>query len=330
MTKPKIALVTTGGTIGSKGKDSLDTFDYGAHGERYGPRELLDLFPEAASVADVTPVDFGRVSSSAIGPKTWLELLAKVEDVAKVHDGVVITHGTASLEETAYFLHLAHKSHNTIVVIGAQRPSSGFATDGGANLRNGLQVAGSPECKGMGVLTILNNEIQCAREVTKTSTYRLQTFRAPDMGMLGHADPDDRISVYRKPTRRHAPDTEFNVAGRDSLPRVDIIYSYAGASGDQVAAAISGGAEAIVMATMPPGTPAPDQKRALQEANAKGIPVIFSSRAGSGRVLDRSEYFNQGWISADNLNPQKARILTMMALTVSKETSELRRMFAEY
>lgn len=330
MTKPKIALVTTGGTIGSKGKDSLDTFDYGANGERYGPKELLELFPEAATVADVTPVDFGRVSSSAIGPETWLQLLAKIEDVAKSHDGVVITHGTASLEETAYFLHLTHKSDKTVVVIGAQRPSSGFATDGGINLRNGLQVAASQDCKGMGVLTLLNNEIQCAREVTKTSTYRLQTFRAPDMGMLGHADPDNRIAVYRKPTRRHAPETEFNMAGRDSLPRVDIIYSYAGAEGDHVTASIAGGAKAIVVATMPPGTPAPEQKKALQDANASGIPVIFSSRAGSGRVLDRSEYYNQGWISADNLNPQKARILAMVGLTISKEPEELRRIFAEY
>ena len=330
MSKPKIALITTGGTIGSKGKDSLDVFDYGANGERYGPEDLLKLFPEAASAADVTPIDFGRISSSAVGPATWLELLARVEDAAKGHDGVVVTHGTASLEETAYFLHLAHKSPQTVVVIGAQRPSSGFATDGGMNLRNGLQVAGAPECRGMGVLTLLNNEIQSARDVTKSSTYRLQTFLAPDMGMLGHADPDDRISIYRKPTRRHAPDTEFEMSGRDSLPRVDIVYSYAGAPGDHVTASIEGGAEAIVIATMAPGSPAPEQKEALQEANAKGISVIFSCRAGSGRVLDRSEYFNQGWVSADNLNPQKARILAMMALTVSKETDELRRMFAEY
>ena len=330
MAKSKIALVTTGGTIGSKGKDSLDTFDYGANGERYGPSDLLELFPEAAAVADVTPVDFGRISSSAIGPETWLKLLAKVEEVAKDHDGVVVTHGTASLEETAYFLHLTHKSSKTVVVIGAQRPSSGFATDGGANLRNGLQVAGAPECRDMGVLTLLNNEIQSAREVTKTSTYRLQTFHSPDMGMLGHADPDDRISIYRKPTRCHAPDTEFAVAGRDNLPRVDIVYSYAGATGDHVITSIQGGAEAIVVATMAPGTPAPAQKEALQEANEKGIPVIFTCRAGSGRVLDRSEYYKQGWVNADNLNPQKARILTMLALTVSKGTDELRRIFETY
>jgi L-asparaginase len=330
MSKPKVAFVTTGGTIGSKGKDSLDIFDYAANGERYGPEDLLALFPEAAAVADVTPVDFGRLSSSAVDPKTWLALKAKVEAVAADHDGVVVTHGTASLEETAYFLHLTLKTPKTVVVIGSQRPSSGFATDAGMNLLNGLQTAGAPEARGMGVLTLLNNEIQCAREVTKTSTYRLQTFHAPDMGMLGHADADGRIAIYRKPARRHAPDTEFDVAGMDDLPRVDIVYSYAGAPGDHVTASIAAGAEAIVVATMAPGTPAPAQKQALQEANEKGIPVIFSCRAGSGRVLDRSEYFEQGWVSADNLNPQKARILTMLGLTVSKQPDELRRMFAEY
>ena len=167
-----------------------------------------------------------------------------------------------------------------MAVIGAQRPSSGFATDGGINLRNGLQVAGALECRGMGVLTLLNNEIQSAREVTKTSTYRLQTFHAPDMGILGHVDPDDRISIYRKPTRRHAPDTEFDVAGQDSLPRVDIVYSYAGATGDHVTASIQ--VQSHCYTARQPPAPAEGSIK----ANEKRIRFFRAVRgwAGSGPV----------------------------------------------
>src|SRR5258705_221393 len=198
------------------------------------PDELLERFPEAAEAAEIVPVRFRAVGSTAIGPGDWLALDAAVHDAIGREaplDGVVITHGTATLEETAYFLDLTLKVETTVVLVGAQRPATGLSSDAGLNLLNAIRVAGAPEARGLGVLVVLNDEIQTAREVTKTSTLRLETFRSPDLGMLGYADPDGRVAIYRRPSRRHAPDTEFDLRGRADLPRVDIAASYAGADG---------------------------------------------------------------------------------------------------
>jgi L-asparaginase len=215
-------------------------------------------------------------------------------------------------------------------VVGAQRPATGLSSDAGLNLLNAARVAGAPEARGLGVLVLLNEEIQTARDVTKTSTLRLETFRSPDLGMLGYADPDGRVAIYRRPSRRHAPDTEFDVRGRTELPRVDIAASYAGADGAAIRAFVDAGARAIVSASLPPGVTTPAETEALLDGRRRGVAIVLSSRAGSGRVLPRTLLRQQGFVVADNLTPQKARVLAMLALTRTDDVSEIQRMFDEY
>jgi L-asparaginase len=303
------------------------------HGRKVEADELVERFPEIRDHADVVPVRFRAVSSAAVSPRDWLELNATVHAVVEREaplDGVVITHGTATLEETAYFLNLTLDVDVPVVVVGSQRPASGLSSDAGMNLLGAVRVAGATEARGLGVLVFLNDEVQAAREVTKASTLRLETFRSHDVGMLGYADPDGRVAIYRRPTRRHAPGTEFDVRGLADLPRVDIAYSYAGADGAAIDAFVAAGARAIVSASLAPGTTTPAETAALLEARGRGVVVVLSSRAGSGRVLPRTVLRQRGFVPADNLNPQKARVLAMLALTVSSDVLEIERIFGEY
>ncbi len=238
-------------------------------------------------------------------------------------------HGTATLEETAYALNLTAKVDVPIVVVGSQRPASALSTDAGLNLVNAVRTAASPQARGMGVLVCLNDEVQSAREVTKTSTARVQTFRSPDFGVLGHAD-GDAVVFYRRPTRKHAPDTEFDIRQLDALPRVDIAYSYAGDDGAATRAFVAAGAKGIVAAAFAPGLLSPPEMDALKAALAAGVTVVVSSRAGSGRTFESSRLRNIGLLTADNLKTQKARILLALALTKTSDPAEIRRMFATY
>ena len=330
--RPRVALIGTGGTISSVGRDSLDVWEYMDHSQKLEVDALVANVPELATVADVVPVRHRAIGSPAIGPKDWLELNLLVHEVVTREraDGVVITHGTATLEETAYFLNLTVKVSVPVVVVGAQRPFSGLSTDARMNLVGAVRVAGAPQARGLGVLVVLNDEIQAARDVTKSSTLRLETFRTHDLGMLGYADPDGRVAIYRRPARRHAPDTAFDVRPLPTLPRVDIAYSYAGADGTAIAAFVAAGARAIVSASMAPGVTTAAEMDALVDARRRGVLVVISTRAGSGRVLPRTLFRERGFVAADNLGPQKARILTMLALTVSDEAERLQRMFDEY
>jgi L-asparaginase len=217
-----------------------------------------------------------------------------------------------------------------VVIVGSQRPSNGLSTDAGLNLVNAVRVAGSPNAIGLGVLVVMNGAIQCAREVTKTSNWRVETFHTPDLGMLGYVDPDGTVSIYRRPNPRHAPNTEFDVTQFEELPPVDIILSYAGADGALIEAAIAAGAMGIVVAGNPPGQATTGQRDALVKASEWGVLVVLSSRA-SGRAIPRtSDTKTRGIIVADNLNPHKARILAMLALAVTDDREEIRRMFLEY
>jgi L-asparaginase len=194
---------------------------------------------------------------------------------------------------------------------------------------NAIRVAASPEARGIGVLVVVNDEIQAAREVTKTSTLRLHTFRSRDFGVLGHADGDD-IAFYRRPIRRSYPDTEFDVRALDAMPRVDIAYAYAGGDGTAVRAFIAAGAKGIVSAGFAPGFAPPGEFEALKEAVAQGIVVVQCTRAGSGRTFRGSRLANAGFLIADNLIPQKARILLSLALTVTSDQEQIARMFRTY
>jgi L-asparaginase len=330
--KPKVAFIGTGGTISSLGIHPLELQDYGVHNNRMHASAIVARFPDVKEVAEVIPVDFRNTPSPDIYFPEWQALAALCSTLAAQHRdlaGIVIGHGTATLEETAYFLNLVLKVPFPVVMIGSQRPASGISTDAAINLLNGVRVAASPDSRGRGVLLMLNDEIQAAREVTKTSNWRMQTFRTPDFGALGHADAD-RIAYYRRPERTHMPDTEFDVTDLKALPRVDIVYAYPGSDGTAVKAFVAAGAKGIVSAGFAPGSPPPADLTALAEAVKQGVTVVQSSRAGSGRVYRSKRLTDAGILSGDNLNPQKARLLLALALTKTSDPAEIARMFSTY
>ena len=332
VTKPRVAVVGTGGTISSVGRHSLDLVRYVENNQVYEVDELLDVFPETSEQADLVPVRLKAIPSTAIGPADWLATNAKVNEVINDDpsiDGIVITHGTATLEETAYFLNLVTQVDVPIVLVGAQRPASGMGTDAGINLVNAIRTAGHPESRGRGVLGVLNDEIHFSRDMTKTSTLRQQTFRSADFGLLGHADWD-KVAYYRMPERRRAPDTEFDVRGLDDLPRVDISMSYAGSDGAAIEAFQAAGAKGIVVGAMAPGYVTPKELEKLHAARESGVAIVHSTRAGSGRVGDVPSRRAVGTVLADNLTPQKARVLLSVALTKTENPVELQRIFDEY
>jgi len=330
MTRRKIAVIGTGGTISSVAASSLDTLDYPEFGQKLTASELLARVGEADLVAEPVPVPFRAVGSTAIGPADWIALRDLVHATAAQDPGIagfVITHGTATLEETAFFLNLTLAIAHPVVLVGAQRPASALGTDAGANLVAALRVASAPEAVGLGVLVVLNDEIHAARDLVKTSTYRLQTFRSPDFGALGHVDGDG-VHILRAPRRQHAPDTVFASAATFDLPRVDIVLSYAGVDGAMVEAAVAAGARGIVSAGLAPGIATPLERLALECAFAAGIVVVQCSRAASGRVGRRRYLREAGIVAGEDFSPQKARILLMLALTRTSDPAEIAAIFA--
>lgn len=330
--KPKVAFIGTGGTISSIGRDALDLIDYPDDSIKLEVDELIEKFPLVREFVEPVPLRFRAVGSTKIAPADWLELHALITGTAQEMPdiaGFVVTHGTASAEETAYFLTLTLKIDQPVVVVGAQRPASGISTDAAINLLNGARAAAAPASRGMGALLLLNDEIQAARDVTKTSTLRMQTFRTADFGVLGHVDGDG-VYFYRAPLRRRMPDVEFDVAATSEFPRVDIVPCYAGADGTAIEAFIAAGAKGLVSAGFAPGVLPPAQYNSFDAAIERGVIVVQSNRAGSGRVPHRARLVERGMVSADNLTPQKARVLLMVALTRTDDIAELRRIFAEY
>src|SRR2546421_8496600 len=329
---PRIAVIGTGGTISSLGASSLDVLDYPDFGQNLTCEALLDRFPETRLVADPLPVTYRQVGSTDIGPKDWIEIRSLIQRIARDEPavtGFVIPHGTATLEETAFFLNLTLATAHPVVLVGAQRPASALGTDAGMNLINALRVAGSSDAQGKGVLVVLNDEIHAARDVVKTSTYRLQTFRSVDFGALGHVDGDG-VHFYRAPLRAHMPDTPFAALDLGALPRIDIVYSYAGADGALVDAAVAAGARGIVSAGFAPGSPTPQQRAALERAAKSGVVVVQCSRAASGRVAPRRRLRESGIVAGEDLSPQKARILLMLALTTTTDVTAIQEMFSTY
>jgi L-asparaginase len=330
-TLPRIAVIGTGGTISSLGASSMDVLDYPDFGQKLTPEALLDRFPETRLVAAPVPVTFRQVGSTAIGPAEWIELRDLIHRTGERDPsvaGFVIPHGTATLEETAFFLNLTLRVGQPVVLVGAQRPASALGTDAGTNLVNALQVAGSAAARGLGVLVVLNNEIHPARDVVKTSTYRVQTFRSQDYGALGHVDGDGP-HFYRAPLKAHMPDTPFAAALITALPRVDIIYSYAGAAGDLVEAAVKAGARGLVSAGFAPGTPSPLQQAAFVAAAQSGIIVVQSSRA-TGRIAPRRRLRETGIVAAEDFSPQKARILLALMLLTTSDIAAIQEAFQRY
>lgn len=331
--KAKVAVIGTGGTITSLSAiGPLDLVEYTASGTMLEADELVEFFPQVREIADIIPVRFRAVPSPSIAFPDWKAIVLAAERVVAEHPdlaGIVVLHGTATLEETAYALNLTAKVAVPLVVVGSQRPASALSSDAGLNFLSAVRVAASQEARDMGVLVCLNDEVQAAREVTKTSTARLQTFRTPDFGILGQVDCD-AVTFYRRPLRCSAPDTEFDIRALDALPRVDIAYSYAGEDGAAVRAFVQAGARGIVVAAFPGGILSPLQTQACSEAVAAGVTVVLSTRAGSGRAMVNSALRAAGFIAADNLNPQKARILLALSLTNTHEPEQIARNFAIY
>ncbi|WP_375464517.1 asparaginase [uncultured Methylobacterium sp.] len=330
--RPKVAFIGTGGTIASVGRDALDLLDYTATDARLEAAAILDAVPEVRAVAEMVPVAFRAVASPAIGFAEWRDLVGLCARLVAEHPdlaGIVIGHGTATLEETAYALSLTLTVAIPVVLVGAQRPISALSSDAGLNLVAAIRTAASPHSRGRGVLVVLNDEIQAAREVTKTSVARLQTFRTPDFGVLGHVD-GAAVQYYRRSERGHAPGTPFDIRALSALPRVDVSYAYADADGTAVRAFRAAGAVGLVSAGLAPGMTPPMEADALAEAAAAGLVVVQSTRAGSGVVPLTTRLKSRGILSADNLTPQKARILLALALTVTREPEGVARIFATY
>lgn len=327
----KIKLIATGGTISAHHDSRIDFRNYVAG--RYSGQDLLQAVPELQDVAAVDVEELAGISSTLIDSSHWLQLRALVHRYLndEDYDGIVITHGTNTLEETAYFLHLSINSDKPIVLTGAQRPFSSLSTDAHANLLAAVRVASSETARGKGVLVVLNDQINSAREATKTSTYRLETFRSGDLGPLGYVDPDDRVAFFRAPTRRHTTESEFSQLELSTLPEVEIIYSYAGARGDLIRFLTRSGTVAgIVVAGTGAGRCSGEEEQALLEAAAAGLRIVMSSRVEGGRVVPLDAYQHLQHVTGDNLSPQKARILLMLAAPVHVDQDGLQQVFDSY
>ena len=332
--KPIVYVLSTGGTIASAGSSATDLSNY-KPGSILG-EQLVKAVPQIAQVADVRVEQVVNVNSSDITIENWLTLARRINAILKetpAVSGFVITSGTNTLEETAYFLNLTIKSDKPVVLVGSMRPSTAISADGPLNLLNAVRTAIAPDAKGKGALIVLNDEINAARDTTKTNTLRVETFRAPELGLLGYID-EDKVSFYRSTTRRHTVNTEFDVTSLTTLPKVSILYSYIEPDASLIQAAITSGAKGIVFAGTGNGALSVGEETVLKEIAAMPAAskpaLVRSSRVGNGRVIATAEYDALGVIPSDTLNPQKARILLMLALTKTSDPKEIRRIFSEY
>jgi L-asparaginase len=318
---PKVKIFTTGGTIQSKGAHRQKLMEYSDG--KVSPEELIADLPELKDVAEVTYTEISNVGSPSVNTEIQLKLAKAINEWLATPEsaGAVVTHGTATLEETAYFLNLVIKSDKPVVVVGAMRPFTAVSRDGPFNLYNAVRVAGSPRSVGKGVLIMLNDEINAARETTKGNTFRMDTFVARDVGPLGYAD-SDQIIFYRKQTTRHTSKSEFDISKLTALPRVDVTYDHQEADRVAIDAFVAAGAKGIVLTG--------GDRDAVKAGQGKGVIFVQSDRKGSGRVLESPRMVERAVITADNLSPHKARILLRLALTKTTDLKEIQRMFNEY
>ncbi len=331
---PLVWVLGTGGTISSWGSPRLTFFEYGVAGQRLDVHQNLERIPEVSDFANVKAEHLWMAGSGSLGPSRWLELTKKINGLFQEDpgiSGIVVTHGTSSMEETAYWLNLTVKSEKPVVVTGTMRPPSAMGTDSDNNLLGAIILAGSQEACCKGVTVMLNDEINAAREVTKQNAYRIETFGTRELGFLGYLDSDLKPVFYREPVRKHTYQTEFDVDGLSDLPKVYVVYAYEGADDLLVRTLIDAKAPGIVIAGMGAGGAGGQvQQEALLEASRQGSIVVSSTRAGSGRVIRTSRHREAGWVAADNLSPHKARILLQLALTKTNDPEEIQRMFDTY
>ncbi len=315
--RPAVLVIGTGGTIGSSGA-------YWSGKPTRVPIEQLVRVPGIDSVATVASEQLWNIGSGAIGPSRWLELsrhiaarLQSRPDLA----GIIVTHGTDTMEETAYFLDLTLPAGRPVIVTGSMRPSDMAGADGPANLTNAARAAVDPRARGRGAMVLMDDRLFAARDVTKTNSTRVETFQAPERAPIAIVDADGLF--YRQPSPgRSSP--AFDVSDVRELPRVDIVYSYGGADSVIIDAVVAAGAKGIVMAGVGRGGLAPGQSEALRRARKQGVVVVVSTRTGSGRVpVARGD----GMVGSGDLNPQKARVLLTLALSRTADPLEVARIF---
>lgn len=327
---PKVKVIGTGGTISGKSADETSFQNY-----KSGTlliKDMVDALPNKDKIAEVTTAQFGNAGSSAYSMQELFDLSLQVDEALKEQDGVVVTTGTDTMEEIAYFLDLTVQSPKPVVVTGSMRPWTVIGSDAQANLYNAIKLAGSGKTKYFGTVLMLNDTIHAAREVTKSNDYRIDTFESPQVGMLGYID-ENNIRIYRAPARSVRPAgewaTPFDLTRikKEDLPKVEIAYSYQGAGGEAIDGFVAGGAEGIVTA----GTGAGGISKAMGEArkkaiDEKGVIFVTTTRTGSGSIYSSGK----GIIAGDNLNPQHARVMLLVSLSFSKDYDTIKRWFDTY
>jgi L-asparaginase len=333
-TLPHVHFLATGGTISNR------------EGGRLTAEELATSMPGIDRYARVTYEQFANVASSELTLEQWLGLSKRVNEVFatdKEVAGIVVTSGTDTLEETAFFLHLTVRDPRPVVVVGSMRNPSTLGYEGAANLLEGVRVAADPNARDRGALVVLNDEINSARNVTKTDALRLHTFRSREHGVLGVVD-NDRVVFFSQIAQRHNARVEFDVSRIAALPRVDVVLVYQGASGDLIKAAVDSGAKGLVMATAGAGATSGTQNEGLTYAAQKGVFIVTTTRTGSGRIappranqpppvnpVPESTLLRRRFtIAGEDHMPVKARVLLMLALTQVNTRDEIQRMFSEY
>ena len=328
---PRVRLVATGGTISNR------------TGGRLSAEELVQSMPGVERYARPEFEQFSNLASSELTLDQWVALARRLNQIFTTDPdiaGLVVTSGTDTLEELAYFLDLTVRSDKPVVVVGSMRNPSTLGYEGAANLLEGFRVAASPDARGKGALVVLNDEINAAREVTKTDALRLSTFQTRGYGVLGVVDAD-RVAFYRNSLKRHTARSEFDIAAVTSLPRVDVILVYQGADGDLIRAAADAGAKGIVIAGAGAGATSGTQQAGIDYATKKGVFVVTTTRAGAGRIAARGGRGRGGAteptpdetrrrIAGEDLAPVKARVLLMLALARTSDPAEIQRMFTEY
>ncbi len=316
--RPRVLVVGTGGTIGSSG-------GYWVGNNTRVPIDQVVRVSGIDSVARIESEQYLNVGSTSIGPDRWLALSRHIASRLSADTGlagVVVTHGTDTMEETAYFLDLTLPAGRPVIVTGSMRPSDMAGADGPANLTASMRLATTPSARNRGVMVVMDDRAHAARRVTKTNTTRVETFESPEYGPLAILDPE-AIS-FHQPADRHG--TTFDLSGITQLPRVDIIYVYPGADSVLIDAAVAAGAKGLVVAGAGRGGYTGEQGRALARAMAQGVTVVVSSRTGSGSVPVGTGSGRQ--FGAGDLNPQKARVLLMLALSRTQQPDELRAIFS--
>jgi L-asparaginase len=325
---PSVHVLATGGTIAGAQKSTMD-YDYKPG--TYDVQALLETVPNLEKLALVTGEQIANIGSYDMTGVLWLRLGRRVNEVlvSPDTDAVLITHGTDTLEETAYFLTLVTKSDKPVVVVGSMRPATALSPDGPANIYSGVAVATSADARGKGTLVVLNDTIHYARNVTKTDTTGVHTFASLNRGPAGLVHTG-AVDWFEPMDRKVGRATEFSLDGIDSLPRVDILYAYADMNPDLVDAAVQGGSKGIVVAGTGNGSMPTPVLDALTKAAKSGIVVVRSKRVLSGVVLRKFYDDERGFVVSGELNPAKSRVLLQLALTKTKDPLRIQKMFYEY